>query len=282
MHNRLFAWDFERENESEWPAYDEPTAPEKRWQCRLEVSASLIPAWLALVPAPISGSAQMKYLTTATATVALSLALVGCGSDQKSDDHKRSTSTSTSTSTTAATTSATPAAQANKTVADYITENHITETPVHHGDPGLTINLPVPAGWQSLNESAQAPYGGIMLAQPANPADPPTVVALLSKLTGDVDPAKIIQFAPGELQNLPGYQGSGNGMASTLGGFQAWQLSGTYQKDGKTRTVAQKTVVIPAQGAVYVLQLNADALDSDQAPLMDATNVIDDQTTIAQ
>ena len=283
MHNGLFAWDFEKENESERPASDEPTAPEKRWQRRLEVSASLIPAWLALVPATISGRCTDEILDRGNRYRGdESGARRLPGSDKKSDDHKTSTSTSTSTSTTAGTTSATPAAQANKTVADYITENHITETPVHHGDPGLTINLPVPAGWQSLNESAQAPYGGIMLAQPANPADPPTVVALLSKLTGDVDPAKIIQFAPGELQNLPGYHGPGNGMASTLGGFQAWQLSGTYQKDGKTRTVAQKTVVIPAQGAVYVLQLDADALDSDQAPLMDATNVIDDQTTIAQ
>ena len=227
----------------------------------------------------------MKYVSAATVTVALSLALVGCGSDNKSDDHKTSTSSSTSTSTSTTTTSsatATPGAQANKTVADYISANHITETPIHHGDPGPTVNLPVPTGWQLLNESASAPYGGIVLAQPANPADPPTVVALLSKLTGDVDPVKIIQYAPGELQNLPGYQGSGNGMASTLSGFQAWQLNGTYQKHGKTRTVAQKTVVIPSQGAVFVLQLNADALDSDQGPLMDATNVIDDQTTIAQ
>ena len=79
---------------------------------------------------------------------------------------------------------------------------------------------------------------------------------------------------------LPGYQGSGNGQASTLSGFQAWQLNGTYPKDGKTRTVAQKTVVIPGQGAVFVLQLNADSLQSDQGPLMDAINIIDDQTTI--
>jgi len=68
------------------------------------------------------------------------------------------------------------------------------------------------------------------------------------------------------VQNLPGHQGQGNGTAATLNGFQAWQLSGTYQKDGKTRAVAQKTVVIPVQGAVFVLQLNADALDSDQGP----------------
>jgi hypothetical protein len=83
------------------------------------------------------------------------------------------------------------------------------------------------------------------------------------------------------LQNLPGYEGSGNGTASTLGGFQAWQLGGTYVKDGKKRAVAQKTVVIPSGDAVFVLQLNADSLESEQGPLMDATNVIDDQTTIA-
>ncbi|AKN18909.1 LpqN/LpqT family lipoprotein [Mycobacterium haemophilum] len=217
----------------------------------------------------------MRYFTAAITTVALSLALVGCGSDNQSN--KASTSTSTSSSAT----STAPAAGAKYTIADYIRDNHITETPVHHGDPGSpTIDLPVPSGWQLLNESADAPYGGIVLARPTDPSDPPTIVALVSKLTGDVDQAKILQYAPGELQNLPGYQGSGDGNASRLGGFQAWQLGGTYTKDGKKRAVAQKTVVIPSQGAVFVLQLNADALDSDSGPLMDATNVIDHQTTI--
>ncbi|MCV7049357.1 LpqN/LpqT family lipoprotein [Mycobacterium heidelbergense] len=223
----------------------------------------------------------MKHLIAATIAVALGLAVVGCGSNNKTSP-STSTSTSASTSASASATSATtaaPGAQANKTIADYVRENHITETPVHHGDPGPNVDLPVPAGWQ-LNQNSGTSYGGIVLAQPADPADPPTISALYSKLTGDVDPAKIIQYAPGELLDLPGYQGSGSGQASTLGGFQAWQLSGTYQRDGKTRAVAQKTVVIPSQGAVFVLQLNADSLQSDQGPLMDATNVIDDQTTI--
>lgn len=116
--------------------------------------------------------------------------------------------------------------------------------------------------------------------QPADPNDPPTIVAILSKLTGDIDPAKVLQFAPGELKNLPGFQGSGDGSAATLGGFSAWQLGGSYSKNGKLRTVAQKTVVIPSQGAVFVLQLNADALDDETMTLMDAANVIDEQTTI--
>jgi hypothetical protein len=218
----------------------------------------------------------VKYLTAATITVALSLALVGCGSDNTT-----STSASTSTSTTASpATSATPAARPKKTIADYIADNQIPETPVHKGDPGSpVIHLPTPPGWQSVDETTKL-YGAFVLAQPANPADPPTITELFSKLTGNVDPAAIIQYAPGELQNLPGYQGPNNGQPSTLSGFQAWQLSGTYQRDGNTRYAAQKTVVIPSQGALFVLQLNADSPQSDEGALMDAMNVIDAQITI--
>ena len=69
----------------------------------------------------------------------------------------------------------------------------------------------------------------------------------MSKLTGNVDPAKIIEFAPGELKNLPGFEGQGDGSASTLGGFDAWQVGGSYVKNGTKRMIAQKTVVIPAR-----------------------------------
>jgi hypothetical protein len=228
----------------------------------------------------------MKHSTTATIALALIVALGGCGSDDKpgtktskSTPASTSTSTATSIATASPTTSSASATGAKYTIGDYVKDNHITETPIHHGDPGPNVDLPVPPGWQ-VNTNAGTSYGGIVLAQPADPADPPTISALLSKLMGEVDPAKILQYAPGELQNLPGYQGTGDGSASTLGGYQAWQLGGTYQRDGKTRAIAQKTVVIPSQGAVYVLQLNADALESDQGPLMDATTVIDDKTTI--
>jgi hypothetical protein len=220
----------------------------------------------------------MKFFMAAIATAALGLALVGCGSENKSGTTSTSTNTSTSTATSSAT-SPTPGAQAHKTIADYIKDNKITETPVHHGDPGPNVDLPMPAGWKVIEGNTGTSYGGIVLAQPANPADPPNIVAQLSKLTGDVDPAKLIQYASGDLQNLPGYDGSA-GNASTLGGFQAWQLSGSYMKNGTKRTAAQKTVVIPVQGAVYVLELDADALDSDHGALMDAVGVIDDQTTI--
>ena len=44
--------------------------------------------------------------------------------------------------------------------------------------------------------------------------------------------------------------------------------------------IAQKTVVIPGQDGLYVLQLNADGTEDQMGPLMDATSVIDEQTTI--
>ena len=44
--------------------------------------------------------------------------------------------------------------------------------------------------------------------------------------------------------------------------------------------IAQKTVVIPGDGAVFVLQLTADGLESDMGPLMDATSAIDKETKI--
>ena len=119
------------------------------------------------------------------------------------------------------------------------------------------------------------------MSAPADPSDPPTISALVAKLDGNADPPKIIQYAPGEVQNLPAAQVAGDGTASALSGFQAWQISGTYIKGGKTRFVGQTTAVIPGQGALFVRQLNADALASDQGPLTDAMNIVDDQTTIA-
>src|ERR1700752_1476980 len=110
--------------------------------------------------------------------------------------------------------------------------------------------------------------------------NPPTIFALASKLTGNVDPAKILEYAQGEIMNLPGYEGATAGSPSTLGGFDATQIGGMYTKDGAKRAIAQKTVVIPGQDGLYVLQLNADGTEDQTGLLMDATNVIDQQATI--
>jgi hypothetical protein len=105
-------------------------------------------------------------------------------------------------------------------------------------------------------------------------------MALVSKLTGNVDPKKVLEFAPGEIRNLPGFDGGNEGEPDTLSGFEAVQVGGTYTKDGVVRAIAQKTVVIPGQDGLYVLQLNADGLEDQIGALMDATSAIDEQTKI--
>lgn len=229
--------------------------------------------------------------TAGLAAVSLSFALVGCGSDSKTES-KSSTSSSTSSATSTSTSTSTstetsaspaPAAGTNKTIQDYLKENQITETPIKRGAPGApNIDLATPPGWSDAG--AQTPdwaYGAILFDNPQDPNDPPSIIAIVSKLTGNVDPKKILEYAPGELQNLPGWTPLGDGANnSTLSGFDAVQLGGNYMKDGKKRIIAQKTVVIPGKDGLYVLQMNADALDGQEGPLMDATNVIDEKTTI--
>jgi len=227
---------------------------------------------------------SLRASVVAVAAIAVGIGLSGCGSDTKAEP-TASKQTSTESSTTASKAAPTKAAQAagpNKTIVDYIKENSITEAPVHRGAPGSpTINLPFPPGWEDAgNRTPQWAYLAMLSSDPAVAQDPPTIIALVSKLTGNVDPAKILELAPGEIKNLPGYEGATDGSPSTLGGFDATQIGGTYTKDGVKRAIAQKTVVIPGQDGLYVLQLNADGTEDQTGSLMDATNVINEQTTI--
>jgi hypothetical protein len=217
--------------------------------------------------------------------LALGLAVAGCGSDSKT---AASSTSSASSSSSAASSSAAPtsteAAGANPTIADYIKQNGITETPVKRGDPGSpTIDLPTPPGWADAGpKTPQGAYGAIVFTDPSMATDPPSIVAIMSKLTGNVDPAQIFKFAPGELKNLPGYESAGDGGDAKLAGFDAYQIGATYTKDGAKRLIAQKTVVIPAAdgSGIFVLQLNAGGTEDQIGPLMDATAIIDEQTTI--
>jgi len=112
---------------------------------------------------------------------------------------------------------------------------------ISHSTPGApTIDLPVPDGWKVLPESSDAPYGGIAFNTPTDPNDPPKIIGIVEKLTGNVNGDTLLSYAPGEVKNLSGDDG-GDGEKSTLGGFPAYQLGGDYTKDGMQREVAQKT-----------------------------------------
>ncbi|MFI5509996.1 LpqN/LpqT family lipoprotein [Mycobacterium sp. NPDC051804] len=227
----------------------------------------------------------------AALAAALALVLSGCGSDTKTEPSTSESETTTSTTTTARAEPTTTAKVApreedaagpNPTIASYIAENQIQETPVKPGDAGApTIDLPIPQGWEPAGENKpEWAYGAIVYTGPEAEEYSPSIVALLSKLTGNVDPQQIIDLAPGELQNLPGWEASNDGRTSTLGEYPAYQLAGTWESEGKRKIVAQKTVVIPGADGLYVLQLNADGLENQRDLVNAATEVIDAETKI--
>ncbi len=132
------------------------------------------------------------------------------------------------------------AAGPHDTIAGYIEENGIQETPVKRGDPGSpTIDLPFPDGWEDAGaDTPEWAYSAIVYTGPEAAEYPPSIVALVSRLDGDVDPQTILDVAGGELQNLPGYEGWNEGTFSALGEFPAFQLGGTWVQDGLTKIVA--------------------------------------------
>ncbi|HPY23333.1 MAG TPA: LpqN/LpqT family lipoprotein [Mycobacterium sp.] len=210
--------------------------------------------------------------------VAASLLLAGCSAKTET----KTETTTESTTATSTTTSATPAA-VKKTIADYVAENKIIETAIKQGDPGPpSFQFPMPPGWRPAgNQRPEWAYGAIVYEKAEDPADPPFMTAIISRLSGNVEAAKIFEYAPGLLQNLPGYEQDGEIQKSTLGGFEAIQFQGSYQRENTRRYIAQKTAVIPEKdGSLVVLQLNADAPLGQDDVILEAAKVIDAETKI--
>jgi hypothetical protein len=225
---------------------------------------------------------------SAIAILAVAIVVAGCGS--KPTGNTASSKTSAATTTTA---TSTPAAQPkvaprtavpgpNPTIADYIKQNGITETPVHRGDPGApTIDLPIPDGWADAgHDTPTNAYWAIVDTGPEAAKYEPSIVVTVSKLTGSVDQQKVLDLAGGELKNLPEFKPMGDGSSTTLSDFPGYQLGGTWVYNGQTKAVAQKTVVIPAGGALYVLRLNADCLEDQIDQALPATIAIDEKAKI--
>jgi Probable lipoprotein LpqN len=226
----------------------------------------------------------------AIAIVAFGIGLVGCGSTSSGHNASSKTAATTTAAKTTTTTAKTQAKVApritvpgpNPTIASYVQRNGITETPVHPGDPGApTIHLPIPDGWADAGRDTPATaYWAIVDTGPEAAKYTPSIVATVSKLVGNVDQQKLLDLAPGELKNLPGFKPMGDGSTATLAGFPAYQVGGTWVQDGQTKAVAQKTVVIAASDAVYLLRLNADCLDDQIDKALPATIDIDEQAKI--
>jgi hypothetical protein len=167
------------------------------------------------------------------------------------------------------------------TIVDLIRDNRIVETQLHPGDPGAPIvNLPTPPGWTDAGGSTPAwAWSAIYFTDPAMSADPPSIVTLVSKLTGN-GAARFLSYAPGELRNMADFEGDA-GTVEKVSGFNAYQLGGTFtRKDGVKRAIVQTTVLIPAPDGAFILQSNADGVADQLGLLRDTMRIMDEQAAI--
>ena len=226
----------------------------------------------------------MRVAGVALAVTVCALGASACDSDSKPAATSSATSSSAASTSAAAapnpSASSAPAAP-KKTIQDYLREKNITAQVLHPGSPGApTLTLPLPQGW--VGEGPAKPEGAWSASKfddPATKADPPTIVIKVTKLPGG-NADEVLQYAPGELQNLHNWQDAGTNCNATLGGFKACQVGGMYTQDGKDRLTAQKTAAIPAKDGVYLVQINANGSKDTIGPLMDATAAIDKSLTI--
>ena len=171
------------------------------------------------------------------------------------------------------------------TLHQYIVDNQIAEVPFKANDPGTPrIDFPLPSDWSSAGDKTPDwAYGAIVYNynKAPDPTDPPFMYAIGSKLTGNVDPQKILQFAPGQLNELPQFKPREEPQRDKVGGYDAIDYVGTYVWEGKPRAVGQQTIVIPGKDALFVLQLNGEAPEGQEQAVIDAAHLIRERTTIA-
>ncbi|MGB8403993.1 MAG: LpqN/LpqT family lipoprotein, partial [Mycobacterium sp.] len=187
------------------------------------------------------------------------------------------------------------------TIATYLHDVNPNLVMTHRHDPGAPIiTLPMPEHWVDAGTTTRSfAYQTIVYRGPTTVSYVPSVTALISKLGPGVEPQKIIDFAPGELNNLPGFAAIDRGQMRTIDGRQAFRLSGTWnapvvpatpgtagapdvpEVPAMQRLIAQYTVVIEDHATLYVLQINVDAAAGQNAIFQQICDAIDQDTKIA-
>ena len=164
----------------------------------------------------------------------------------------------------------------------YIMSNKIAEVPFKKGDPGTPkIEFPFPPDWAPAGDrTPDWAYGAIVYTKAADPENPPFMYAIASKLTGNVDPAKILELAPGQLNELPEFTPREAPQSDQVDGYDAIDYVGSYMWEGQRRLVGQQTIVIPGKDALFVLQINGEAPEGQGQPVVDAVKLINEKTKI--
>lgn len=222
----------------------------------------------------------MTKITTAAVCVLMAVAVAGCSPTAEQTQTGSDAPSAPAGHGGHGGGAAKPAEGAN--LHQYIVENKIAEVPFTKDEPGTPkIEFPFPPDWRSAGDrTPDWAYGAIVYDKAPDPENPPFMYAIASKLTGNVDPAKILALAPGQLNELPGFVALGEPRSDTVGGFDAVDYVGNYVWEGTTRAVGQQTIVIPGKDAVFVMQLNAEAPKGQEQAVVDAVKLIREQTKI--
>jgi len=170
-----------------------------------------------------------------------------------------------------------------QTIATYLKSNNIPEALVHRNEPGgPVVTLPMPTGWVDAGPQTPAfAYQSIVYNGPSAGNYRPSATALISRLGPNADAQKILDFAPGELNNLPGFAATDTGTPGTVDGHKSFQIAGSWNSNGVTKLITQNTVVIQDGTGLYVMQINIDGV-ADQAEIIkQITEAIDRDTKIA-
>ncbi len=226
---------------------------------------------------------RRRWLPIAAVCLTLPIASTGLSGCSKNADTAAKDGASQSQAPEKPKTPTTGTAGRQPTVADYIKQNEISETPVKQDDPDApAITMPAVMGWEDAGENTPPDaYAAIINVDPAFEADPPSVVLVFSKLGSNADPAEILKLAPNELKNLAEFNDSKTAPENfKLAGYDAVRYGGTYLRDGNTRLIAQETVTIPGKDGLYVMQINGDGAPSQVQALTLALNGINEQGTI--
>lgn len=174
------------------------------------------------------------------------------GDDDAAGRPQASPSRSAATSTPRAVRPSAPPTRADGkeyAIVDYIDDNGPFEMPIHRQTPDAPmVTVPIPPGWADAGTRTPSWAYSAMLFEGLPPnVEPPVVIALISKLSGDVEAAKILQDAPNELRNVPGFSG-GDSRRLSLAGSEAVDVVGSYDRDARRRAgtvVDQQTAVAP-------------------------------------
>ncbi|MDX1878808.1 LpqN/LpqT family lipoprotein [Mycolicibacterium sp. 141076] len=170
-----------------------------------------------------------------------------------------------------------------QTIATYLKSNNIQESLVHRNEPGApVVTMPMPPGWADAGPQTPAfAYQSIVYNGPSAGTYRPSATALISRLGPNADAQKILDFAPGELNNLPGFTPTDTGTPGTVDGHKSFQIAGSWNSNGVTKLITQNTVVIQDGTGLYVMQINIDGV-ADQAEIIkQITEAIDRDTKIA-